>query len=88
MRATVETTPAALHALLYYCAFGDYVEILNAPAGLEDYVGKICAWTELNDLVPLEYPRNSIHLTMEQTKEVSVRKLAPGEKITLTIRGE
>lgn len=88
MRASIETTPPALHALLYYCSFGDYVEVLNAPAGLEEYVGKVCAWTELNVLVPLEYPRNSVHLTVDQCKELSVRKLAAGEKITLTIKGE
>ena len=88
MKASIETTPPALHALLYYCSFGDYVEILNAPAVMESYVGKICAWTQLSDLVPLDYPRNTVRLTPEQTQEVSVRKLAAGEKITLTIRGE
>jgi hypothetical protein len=88
MKATVETTPPSMHALLYYAPFGSYVEILNAPTGFEEYIGKICVWTMTNDLIPLEAPRQERHLTMEEPKEIQVRKLAPGEKITLTIKGE
>lgn len=88
MRATVEITPPSMHALLYYAPFGSYVEILNAPAGFEDFVGKVCLWTMTNDLIPLESPRNERHLGNEESKEIQVRKLAPGEKITLVIRGE
>lgn len=77
-----------MHALLYYCSYGDYVEVLNAPAGLEELVGKICAWTMGSDLVPLESPRNTRHVETDEVQHIQVRKLAPGEKITLTIRGE
>lgn len=87
MRASVETTPPSMHALLYYAPLGSYVEVLNAPT-LEDYVGKICVWTMTNALIPLEYPRKQTQVSSEDSKEIQVRKLAPGEKITLTIRGE
>jgi hypothetical protein len=77
-----------MHALLYYAPFGSYVEILNAPAGFEDFVGKVCVWTMTNDLILLEAPRSARHLTVDESQNTQVRKLAPGEKITLVIRGE
>lgn len=88
MKATIETTPPSMHSLLYYVQFGSYVEVLNATVSLEDFTGKICLWTMTNDLIPLESPRHERHLSNEEASNTNVRRLAPGEKITLVIRGE
>lgn len=87
MKATVETVPPSMQSLLYYAPLGSYVEILNAPA-FEEFTGKICLWTMTNDLIPLEAARNMRHVSNEEANNTFCRKLAPGEKITVVIRGE
>ena len=64
------------------------VSYTHLPAGFEDFVGKVCVWTMTNDLILLEAPRSARHLTVDESQNTQVRKLAPGEKITLVIRGE